>query len=225
MRLEKHLVNCGLASRKEIIRRVKDGEISVNGATVYDERIDVFEEDIILHFGQVLKKKELKYYVLYKTKGYITAMRDNNRATVVDLLPDWFDKTSFAPIGRLDRDTEGVLIFTNDGDTNRKMTLPGSGVEKKYYVELLFDIEDEGISKLEEGVSINGHDCLPAKVEKIDNKTIILTIVEGKFHQVKLMMRSIHNKVTYLKRVSFGKINLGNLQEGELREITLEELI
>lgn len=225
MRLEKYLVIHGLGSRRVIIEKVKKGEVTVNGKTVFDERIDIYEEDEILHLGQRLKKKEFKYYLLHKTMGYITAMKDDNRPTIVELLPPWFDTDTFFPIGRLDRDTEGVLIFTNDGDTNQKMTQPGSGVEKKYYVELMFDISEESIEKLKTGVSINGHDCLPAKVEKIGEKAIYLTIVEGKFHQVKRMMRAVHNKVIYLKRVSFGKCSLEDLPKGQIKEIFLEDLM
>lgn len=225
MRLEKYLVIHGLGSRRVIIEKVKAGEVTVNGGTVYDERIDVYENDEILHLGNKLKEKEFKYYVLHKTMGFITAMKDDNRPTVVELLPPWFDAETFFPIGRLDRDTEGVLIFTNDGDTNQRMTQPGSGVEKKYFVELLFPIADEEIEKLRGGVSINGHHCLPAKVEKLDDKAINLTIVEGKFHQVKRMMRAVNNKVVYLKRMQFGKLELGDLPKGEIREIELNELI
>ncbi len=225
MRLEKYLVNCGLGSRRVIIEEVKNGNITVNGEIVYDERIDIEKEDVILYRGKFLKEKELKYYALYKTSGYITAMKDDNRPTVVELLPPWFPKESFFPIGRLDRDTEGLLIFTNDGDLNQKMTQPKSKVEKTYLVELFFSITDEDIKKLELGVEINGHKCLPAKVEKVNEQAILLTIVEGKFHQVKRMMRSINNKVKYLKRMTFGKMELGNLKEGELMEILLEDLI
>lgn len=225
MRLEKYLVIHGLGSRRVIIEKVKKGEITVNGVVVFDERIDIFEDDEILHFGKKLSKKEYKYFALHKTMGYITAMKDDNRATIVELLPDWFDKETFFPIGRLDRDTEGVLIFTNDGDTNQKMTQPGSGVEKVYYVELLFDIKEAEIDELKKGVSIHGHQCKPAKVEFINNKAIYLTIVEGKFHQVKRMMRAVNNKVTYLKRVRFGKFELGDLPQGEICEISLSDLI
>ena len=225
MRLEKYLVIHGLGSRRVIIEKVKSGEVTVNGVTVFDERIDVYEDDEILHLGKKLKEKEFKYYVLHKTMGYITAMKDDNRPTVVELLPEWFDTETFFPIGRLDRDTEGVLIFTNDGDINQRMTQPGSGVEKKYFVELLFPIADEEVEKLQQGVSINGHDCLPAKVEKLSEKTINLTIVEGKFHQVKRMMRAVNNKVVYLKRMQFGKLVLGDLPKGQVKEIELNELI
>lgn len=225
MRLEKYLVIHGLGSRRVIIEKVKKGEISVNGIDVFDERIDIYEEDEILHLGNKLVKKEHKYYALHKTMGYITAMKDDNRATVVELLPDWFDKETFFPIGRLDRDTEGVLIFTNDGDTNQRMTQPGSGIEKVYYVELQFSIKNSDIAELEKGVSIHGHHCKPAKVELINEKAVYLTIVEGKFHQVKRMMRAVNNKVTYLKRVRFGKFELGDLSKGELKEISLADLI
>ena len=225
MRLEKYLVIHGLGSRRVIIEKVKSGEVTVNGVTVFDERIDVYENDEILHLGKKLKEKEFKYYVLHKTMGYITAMKDDNRPTVVELLPEWFDTETFFPIGRLDRDTEGVLIFTNDGDINQRMTQPGSGIEKKYFVELLFPIADEEVEKLQQGVSINGHDCLPAKVEKLSEKTINLTIVEGKFHQVKRMMRAVNNKVVYLKRMQFGKLVLGDLPKGQVKEIELNELI
>lgn len=225
MRLLKYLINCGLGSRKVIINKVRAGEISVNGEIVFDERIDFYEGDEVLHLGNKLSEKKLKYYAFHKTMGYITAMKDDNRATIIDTLPDWFDKDSFFPIGRLDKDTEGVLIFTNDGDINRQMTEPRSGTEKKYYVELRDCIEENSLIKLRNGIEIQEHKCLPAKAEKIDDKSIILTIVEGKFHQVKRMMRAVGNEVTYLKRVQFGKMKLGDLKKGELKEVHLTELI
>jgi len=225
LRLEKYLVNCGLGSRRVIIEKVKNGEITVNGEIILDERIDVYENDKILHLGNKLKNKEFKYYALHKTMGFVTAMKDNNRPTIVDLLPSWFDTNSFFPIGRLDKDTEGLIIFTNDGDSNQKMTSPESNIEKVYYVELLFDINEEEIKKLESGIGINGHKCLPSKVELINNRAIHLTIVEGKFHQVKRMLRAVNNKVIYLKRVKFGNLELGDLPKGEIREISLEHII
>lgn len=225
MRIEKYLVLCGIASRKKIKKYILEGLISVNGKQVYDDSLDINpENDVILYNNKLVKVKEFKYYIFYKIAGYITAMEDKNLPTVVDLLPEYIDKNSIFPVGRLDRDTEGLLIFTNDGDLNYKLTHPNKKIEKKYFVKLDREITDEGIKMLESGVTLDtNYNALPGKVEKIDSTSIYLTITEGKFHQVKKMIKAIKNKVIYLKRVQFANITLKDLKPGEIREIKREE--
>ncbi len=143
----------------------------------------------------------------------------------MDLLPEWVIKKDLVPVGRLDKDTEGLLLFTNDGKLNHRLLSPKSHIDKAYYVELEKDISDDDIVKLEQGVDIGNYITQPAKVEKISNNKIYLTIKEGKFHQVKKMLEAINNRVCYLKRVSFGKLKLNDLALGEVKEVNLKDII
>lgn len=226
MRIEKYLVLCGIASRKKIKKFISDGLISINGNIIFDDSLDINpESDTILYNGNKTKLKKLKYYIFYKISGYITAMEDKIYPTVADLLPSHIDKNSVFPVGRLDKDTEGLLIFTNDGDLNYKLTHPDKKIEKKYFVKLDRTISLEDIKILESGVILDtNYKTLPSKVEKIDDKTIYLTITEGKFHQIKKMIKAIKNKVTYLKRVEFANLTLKNLSPGEIKEIKREDI-
>ena len=160
-----------------------------------------------------------------KKAGYITATEDFKEDTVMELLPEWVIRKDLAPVGRLDKDTEGLLLFTNDGKLNHRLLSPKSHIDKVYYVELEKDISDDDIVKLEQGVDIGNYITQPAKVEKISNNKIYLTIKEGKFHQVKKMLEAINNKVCYLKRVSFGKLKLNDLALGEVKEVNLKDII
>ena len=154
--------------------------------------------DIIEYNGERLEYKEFRYYIMNKKAGYITATEDFKENTVMDLLPEWVIRKDLAPVGRLDKDTEGLLLFTNDGKLNHKLLSPKNHIDKVYYVEIENNISD--------------------------NK-IYLTIKEGKFHQVKKMLEAVNNKVYYLKRVSFGKLKLNDLALGEVKEVNLEDII
>ena len=134
-----------------------------------------------------------------------------------------FDELS--PVGRLDKDTEGLLLITNDGELNHKLLSPKNHVDKTYYVEIENNISQEDILKLEEGVDIGNYITLPAKVEKISDTKIYLTIKEGKFHQVKKMLEAVNNKVNYLQRTTFAKLKLNDLALGEVKEINLKDII
>lgn len=226
-RLEKYLVECGIGTRREIKKIVASGEIKVNGEIVYDERIDVFpEEDKITYKDEKLSYKTMKYYAMNKIKGYITAMKDENgKQNVADLIPSWVERQGLFPIGRLDKDTEGLLLFTNDGDLCHAMSSPKTKCDKIYYVELARNISEEDIEKLETGVEFDGYSCMPSEIERIDENKINLTIHEGKYHQVKKMLKSVGNRVTYLKRIKFGNFNLGNISPGEMIEIKREDII
>lgn len=227
MRLEKYLVQCGVASRKKIKVAIAQGRVTVNGKVEVNDATDVeWEEDIITFDGVIPKKKQLKYYIMYKVAGYITAMEDENKKTVAELLPEYIDKNSVFPVGRLDRDTEGVLLFTSDGDLSHAMAHPDKSMEKIYYVELDREISQEDIIALEQGVVLDtNYTALPSKVEYLGPKSIHLTITEGKYHQVKKMLKAVKNKVIYLKRVKFGNLTLDGMIPGEVKEIKREDII
>lgn len=226
MRLEKYLVECGVASRRKIKKAVREGRATINGVIEYNDGADVYEGDIITFDGVVPEKKVLKYYIMNKLKGYVTAMSDENKKTVVELLPDFVDRKCVFPVGRLDRDTEGLLLFTSDGDLSHTIAHPDNELEKTYYVELIRDISEEDIKALETGVTLNtGYQALPGKVEYINARAINLTITEGKYHQVKKMLRAVYNKVVYLKRIRFCNLTLDGIEPGEVKEIKREDII
>lgn len=227
MRLEKYLVQCGVASRKKIKAAIAQGRVTVNGNIEVNDATDVeWGEDIITFDGLIPEKKQLKYYIMYKVSGYITAMEDENKKTVAELLPEYIDKNSVFPVGRLDRDTEGVLLFTSDGDLSHAMAHPDRNMEKTYYVELDKEISQEDIIALEQGVVLDtDYTALPSKVEYLSPKSIHLTITEGKYHQVKKMLKAVKNKVIYLKRVKFGNLTLNGMIPGEVKEIKREDII
>ena len=227
MRLEKYLVQCGVASRKKIKTAIAQGRVTVNGNIEVNDATDVeWGEDIITFDGIIPEKKQLKYYIMYKIAGYITAMEDKNKKTVAELLPEYIDKNSVFPVGRLDRDTEGVLLFTSDGDLSHAMAHPDRNMEKTYYVELDKEISQEDIIALEQGVILDtNYAALPGKVEYLNSKCIHLTITEGKYHQVKKMLKAVKNKVIYLKRVKFGNLTLDGMIPGEVKEIKREDII
>ncbi|MBR8702181.1 Ribosomal small subunit pseudouridine synthase A [Fusobacterium sp. DD29] len=226
MRLDKFLVECGIGSRKEVKKLISDKQITVNGNVIVSPKENIDEiNDEIKYAGEKLEYKEFRYYILNKKAGYITAVDDPRDRTVMELLPDWVIRKDLAPVGRLDKDTEGLLLLTNDGQLNHKLLSPKSHVEKKYYAELEKEISEEDIKKLEAGVDIGGYITMPAKAEKIDEKKIFLTIKEGKFHQVKKMLEAVGNKVIYLKRVSFGKLELKSLMLGEVKEIKIYDIV
>lgn len=226
MRLDKFLTECGLGSRKEVKSLLTSGKVKVNGEIVKNPQSNIKEnEDRVEYDNRILEYSKFRYYIMNKKAGYITAVEDPREKTVMELLPDWVIKKELAPVGRLDKDTEGLLLLTNDGQLNHKLLAPKSHVEKTYYAELEKDISSEDIEKLENGVDIGGYITMPAKAEIVGEKKIHLTIKEGKFHQVKKMLEAVDNKVIYLKRISFGKLLLDDMELGEVREVKVEDII
>lgn len=226
MRLDKFLTECGLGSRKEVKKLLDNGKIRVNDIIIKNPQTNIKENvDKIEFEGKTLEYKEFRYYIMNKKSGYITATEDPREKTVMELLPDWVIKKDLAPVGRLDKDTEGLLLFTNDGKLAHSLLSPKKHVDKTYYAQLKKEIGEEEIKSLEEGVDIGGYLTQPAKAKKIGDKEIELTIREGKFHQVKKMLEAVNNKVIYLKRLTFGKLELNNMELGEVREINLEDII
>lgn len=226
MRLDKFLTECGLGSRREVKNLIDSKKISVNGNFKISSKDNIDEnKDIIKYEDNVLSYKEFRYYILNKKSGYVTAVEDPRDKTVMDLLPDWVIKKDLAPVGRLDKDTEGLLLLTNDGQLNHKLLSPKSHVDKTYIAYTEKDLDENDLEKLRNGVDIGGYITMPAEAKKVDEKILSLTIREGKFHQVKKMVEAIDNKVIYLKRISFGKLVLGDMELGEVKEINLEDII
>lgn len=226
MRLDKFLTECGIGSRKDVKDFIAKGFVMINGSKAKSPQINIKENiDEVTFTGRILIYKEFRFYAMYKLAGYITATEDPRDKTVMDLLPEWVIQKDLFPVGRLDKDTEGLLVFTNDGKFAHDVLSPKKHVEKKYYVEIRDEIGEEEIKLLEAGVDIGGHITKPAIVEKIEDKKIFLTIDEGKFHQIKKMLIAVGNEVTYLKRVTFGKFKLGEMKPGEVIEIEREDVI
>lgn len=226
MRLDKFLAECGIGSRKEVKDIISNRGITVNDEIVISPKLNIdVINDIVKLNDKILSYKEFRYYIMNKRAGYVTATEDLKEKTVMDLLPDWVIKKDLSPVGRLDKDTEGLLLFTNDGKLNHRLLSPKNHIDKTYYVETEKIMEDEDIKSLENGVDIGGYITMPAIANKIDERKLLLTIKEGKFHQVKRMLEAIDNKVVYLKRISFGKLKLDDLGLGEVKEISLEEII
>lgn len=226
MRLDKYLTECGIGSRKEVKKIIDMGHVIVNDKKAISGKENIDEEkDKVKYNDTEIQYKKFRYYILNKKAGYITAVEDPRDKTVMELLPSWVIKKELAPVGRLDKDTEGLLLLTNDGILNHKLLSPKSHVDKTYYAKLEKNISDEDIKKLEIGVDIGGYITMPAVAKRVEEGSIYLTIKEGKFHQVKKMLEAVGNKVIYLKRISFGKLELGDMELGEVREISIEDII
>lgn len=226
MRLDKFLVECGIGSRSEVKKIISSAEITVNGCICKDNNKNIDENNMLVEYqGRRVVYKKFRYYKLYKIDGYITATEDKKEKTVMELLPEWVNKKDLFPVGRLDKDTEGLLFFTNDGKLAHELTSPKKHVDKIYRVSLRNDIGEGEIKQLEAGVDIGGYITQPAKVEIVTSKEILLNIKEGKFHQVKKMLKAAGNEVIYLKRETFGKLTLEDMVPCEVREIEREDII
>lgn len=232
MRLDKFLANSGVGTRKEVKELLKKRLIKVNDEIVKDGKIHVNEnEDTVKYKDEIISYKKFVYIMLNKPNGVISATEDKVHKTVIDLLGDEYRTFEVFPVGRLDIDTEGLLLLTNDGVLSHNLLSPNKHVDKKYYVELEKLLTKIDIDKLENGVELKDFTTKDAKVEIIENGEesdkirVYITISEGKFHQVKRMFKAVGNEVKYLKRVKMGTLSLDeNLKLGEYRELTEDEL-
>ena len=228
-RIDKVLSNMGFGSRREIKEKVKKKVIFVDGELVRDPgmKVDPEQDKIVMEGEEVFYRKYI-YLMMNKPQGVVSATIDNHDKTVIDLLP--FDYKTFdpAPVGRLDKDTVGLLLITNDGELNHKLLSPRKHVDKVYYAYLRDEAKEEDILSFKKGVVLeDGYKCMEATlaIGEEDKREVHVTIHEGKFHQVKRMFLSIGNEVTYLQRISFGPLTLDeDLEEGEFRELTKDEL-
>ena len=226
MRLDKFLCQLNLGTRSQIKTYIRQGLVSVNGQVEKsaDRHVDEYTDRVSFR-GQELHYVSERYYMLNKPAGVVSATQDNTAGTVVELLSP-HDRNGVFPVGRLDKDTEGLMILTNDGELAHRLLAPKRHVDKTYLVSLEHSLSKEDILRLEQGVDIGEErPTLPAKVDMVDEKNIYLTIHEGKFHQIKRMLRAVGNGVVALKRTSFAGLYLdGSLKSGEYRELTDQEV-
>lgn len=227
IRLDKFLCEMEIGTRSQVKDIVKKGMVLVDGEVIKkaDYKFDETAAKVCVN-GKELSYQKFYYYMLNKPQGVISATTDNHDKTVLDLLKDAPGKDLF-PVGRLDKDTEGLLLITNDGELSHNLLSPKKHVDKTYLVETKELVTEEMILKLEQGVDIGEEKLtLPAKVNQLEDKKIELTITEGKFHQVKRMLKAVENEVVYLKRLSMGSLKLDKkLPLGEYRSLTEGEIL
>lgn len=226
MRLDKFLCDTAGLTRTEAKNAVKKGQIAVNGQVQKAADFKVKETtDTVTFQGKPLSYAAFHYYMLHKPAGVITATEDKKESTVMDILREEKVKNLF-PVGRLDKDTEGLLLITDDGELAHNLLSPKKHVDKEYLVKVRDSISEEDCRKLSEGVDIGDEKpTAPAKVERVAEKEILLTIREGRFHQVKRMLQAVGNEVLYLKRLSMGSLRLPkDLEKGAYRPLSEEEI-
>lgn len=227
MRIDKFLCDMNMGTRSQVKEFIKKGQVTVNNKLIKNADFKVNENSDEIYFqGKQVRYQLFMYYMLNKPKGVVSATRDNTAGTVVELLRNEDRKPDIFPVGRLDKDTEGLLLLTNDGELAHRLLAPKKHVDKTYLVTLERKPVDEELLQLEQGVDIGEErPTLPAKVTRVDDMRILLTLHEGKFHQVKRMLQAVENRVVALKRVSFGGLELDNgLKPGEYRELTEYEV-
>ncbi len=226
IRLDKYLADMGIGTRSEVKADIKKGKININGIVVKDANLKIdTDKDKVLYQGNPIVYEEFEYYMLNKPAGVVSATTDKKDKTVVDLIASKKKKDLF-PVGRLDKDTEGLLIICNDGELCHNLLSPKKHIDKTYYVCLNDTLSKEAEDRVCKGVYIEKDVMsMPATLERISDDKVYLTIQEGKFHQVKKMFHGVGLEVTYLKRVSMGGLKLDErLKEGEFRPLTKEEI-
>lgn len=227
MRLDKFISSCGAAARSEVKRLVKNGCISVNGVTAVkaDMKVNENSDEVCLK-GQKLVYREFVYLMLNKPQGYISATEDKHYPVVTELVPEEYAHFNVFPVGRLDIDTEGLLLLTNDGHFDHEMTSPKKNIYKRYFARLNKPAEASDIEEFRAGMQFKDFTAKSALLEMTENPNeVYIEIAEGKFHQIKRMCERVGKTVTYLKRVRIGALRLDNeLAPGQVRELTGAEL-
>ena len=235
IRLDKYLADMGFGTRSEVKADIKKGKININGIVVKDAnfKIDTLK-DVVLFEGNPIVYEEFEYYMLNKPAGVVSATTDSRDKTVVDLITGKKKKDLF-PVGRLDKDTEGLLIITNDGELTHHLISPSHHVDKTYYALVDAKLDESAVSAFAKGIDIGDDNLtLPAKLTILDGKTeyngkscypVEITINEGRYHQVKRMTKAVGAEVVYLKRISMGNIKLENLEKGCFRKLSEDEVL
>ena len=230
MRVDRWLSTLGVCSRSEAKALIRGGMVTVNGQPVRDPGVEAeTESDILRIRGQEMDGRVIRHVMMYKPAGVLTAARDKKQRTVMDLLPEVYGAICCMPIGRLDRDTTGLLIFSCDGEMNHRLLSPGRHVDKVYEARVTGKLTEADCLAFAAGLELSDFTALPAKLEILEAgaETSLgrVTVQEGKFHQVKRMFAATGHEVLELKRISFGPIALPeDLPEGAWRELTDEEL-
>ncbi len=235
MRLDKFLADMGVGTRSEIKKNIRKGGVVVNGVAVRDADLQVDADSEVVYLGEPVAYEEAVYYLMNKPAGVISASEDKKQQTVVDLI-DERTRTDLFPVGRLDKDTEGLLIITNDGELAHRLLAPKRHVDKVYYARVTGRIDARDVARFEKGIQYDEHlTAMPAKLEVLGVQDtmegpvseILTTIREGKFHQIKKMVAALgeEKEVLYLKRLSMGPLQLDeDLEPGEYRKLTEAEI-
>lgn len=231
VRLDKFLADAGAGTRSEAKKLIQKGRVQINGMAVKKPEEKVTEADEVLLDGELIgAAPEFVYYLLHKPAGYVSATEDNHDRTVLELIPPNLMRKGLFPVGRLDKDTEGLLLITDDGVLAHELLSPKKHVDKTYYAVTEGEMTEEDVVKFAEGLDIGEKNLtLPAKLEILSAKEgrseILLTICEGKFHQVKRMVKAVGKEVTYLRRTAMGTLTLPDeLKKGECRPLTEKEV-
>lgn len=224
IRLNKYIANAGVCSRRAADKLIDEKKVKVNGKVVLEKGtvIDTYKDSVEVNGKKMSISEEKVYILLNKPKGYITTAKEQfNRPFVLDLINE---KERVYPVGRLDMDTSGLLILTNDGQLTNKITHPKNHIHKTYEAILKNELSNVDMQKLEKGVDIGGYVTQPAKIQKLGDKKVRITISEGKNRQVRKMFETVNNKVVELKRISIGKLTLENLEVGKFKYVNYEEI-
>lgn len=228
MRIDKLISEMGIASRKEAARAARLGGVLVDGVAVKDLSAHIDPENqSVVYLGRRLEYRRYDYVMLNKPEGYVSATEDSSLPTVLELLSDELQARELFPVGRLDRDTVGLMILTNDGQLAHSLLSPKKHVEKKYRFGAKVPMKAGIESDFENGITLaDGYECKSAKIElDSDRMGGVITLTEGKYHQIKRMVAASDNRVIFLERISFGTIELDRtLERGEWRYLTDEEI-
>lgn len=227
MRLDKFISDCGAASRREIKQMIKAGRVTVNGKTAAAPETKLDPDSAVVAIdGTALKYEKFHYFMLNKPSGVLSATDDGRQRTVIDLFAPEHKRLGLFPVGRLDKDTTGLLLITDNGEFAHKVISPKSEIEKLYHAQTLAPVNDDDIAAFAQGVTLaDGTRCLPAGLDLCDDGSCLVTVMEGKYHQVKRMLASRGKPVTALKRLRIGALELDeSLKPGEYRPLTADEL-
>lgn len=225
MRLDKFLADSLRISRNDVKSILKNKQIKVNGVITTDSSLNINENlDIVCFKDTKIIYEKYIYLMLNKPAGYLSANQDNSEHTIMELIPEEYKFKDLNIVGRLDKDTEGLILLSNDGNFIHNLTSPKKHVSKKYYVEYDLPLIDNSFEIVKNGIEIEDYKTMPGILEKLDSNKAYITIYEGKFHEVKKIFNKLGTNVTYLKRVSIAQLELGNLELGQVKKLTKEEL-
>ena len=226
-RLDKFLTNAGVATRSQVKIILKQGRVQVDGRPMKDgaAKIDPDKQTVTLD-GEVIGGRRRMVVMLNKPEGFVTSTEDPRDRTVMELLPKEYAHQELKPVGRLDKATEGLLLFTNDGDLLHRLISPKKEVPKVYYARHEGEAGPEDVAAFATGLTLrDGLECLPAKLEPLGPGESLITVCEGKYHQVRRMMASRQMTVLYLERRQEGNLTLGDLSRGQVRELSEAEIV
>lgn len=226
MRLDKFFSQTGTLTRSQVQKQLKLGKVTVNGETIKkaDYKVDPDKDEIRYNENKIVYRRFV-YIMMNKPRGVVSATEDRDQKTVLDLLPEGLLKFDLFPCGRLDKDTTGLVVLTNDGISAHNALSPKKHVEKKYSFETADAYSDADLTAIESGITLkDGYSTKPCKIERISETEGYIYLTEGKYHEIKRLFGARSNKITKLERIGFGKLEIGDLPEGAWRYLTEEEI-